>query len=57
MSWTTPIKPPFNKETARAKVKVAQDVWNTRNPELVAKAYTSDSQWRNRIEFFSGRQP
>ena len=55
MSRTTPIKPPFTEETARAKVKVAQDAWNTRNPELVAKAYTSDSQWRNRTEFFSGR--
>jgi nuclear transport factor 2 (NTF2) superfamily protein len=55
MSRTTPIKPPFTEETARAKVKVAQDAWNTRNPELVAKAYTSDSQWRNRTEFFSGK--
>ena len=55
MSRTTPIKPPFTEETARAKVNVAQDAWNTRNPELVAKAYTSDSQWRNRTEFFSGR--
>ena len=55
MSRTTPIKPPFNEETARAKVKGAQDAWNTRNPELVANAYTSDSRWRNRTEFFSGR--
>lgn len=55
MSRTTPIKPPFTEETARAKVEVAQDAWNTRNPELVAKAYTSDSQWRNRTEFFSGK--
>jgi nuclear transport factor 2 (NTF2) superfamily protein len=38
MSRTTPIKPPFTEETARAKVKVAQDAWNSRNPELVAKA-------------------
>ncbi|PWU79108.1 MAG: DUF1348 domain-containing protein [Candidatus Nitrosopolaris wilkensis] len=53
---TEPIKPPFNEETARAKVKAAQDVWNTRNPELVAQAYTSDSRWRNRTEFFTGRQ-
>jgi nuclear transport factor 2 (NTF2) superfamily protein len=46
-----PIKPPFNEETARAKVKTAQDAWNTRNPELVAQAYTPDSQWtsNNRI--------
>jgi uncharacterized protein len=55
MSRTTPIKPPFTEETARAKVQVAQDAWNTRNPELVAKAYTSDSQWRNRTEFCSGK--
>ena len=52
---TEPIKPPFE-ETARAKVVAAQDAWNTRNPELVAQAYTPDSQWRNRIEFFTGRQ-
>ena len=56
--WGTllPIKPPFSEETARAKVKAAQDAWNTKNPELVAKAYTSNSQWRNRAEFFSGRE-
>lgn len=52
---STNLKPPFNEETARAKVKAAQDAWNTRNPELVAKAYTVDSQWRNRTEFFKGR--
>ena len=51
----TPIRPPFSEETARAKVKAAQDAWNTRDPEVVAKAYTEDSQWRNRDEFFSGR--
>jgi len=50
------IKPPFTEETARKKVKMAQDAWNTKNPELVAKAYTIDSQWRNRTEFFSGRE-
>lgn len=49
------IRPPFNEETAKAKVKAAQDAWNTCNPESVAQAYTIDSQWRNRIEFFSGR--
>jgi nuclear transport factor 2 (NTF2) superfamily protein len=47
------IKPPFNEETARSKVRAAQDAWNTRNPELVA---TTDSKWRNRTEFFTGRQ-
>ena len=51
----TPIRPPFTEETARAKVKAAQDGWNTRDPEVVAKAYTEDSQWRNRTEFFTGR--
>jgi hypothetical protein len=53
---SSPIKPRFNEETARAKVKAAQDAWNTRNPEHVAQAYTPDSQWRNRTEFFTGRQ-
>ena len=38
-------------KTAKAKVKAAQDAWNTRNPELVAKAYTIDSKWRNRMNF------
>jgi hypothetical protein len=52
----SPIKPPFNEETARAKVKAAQDAWNTRNPEHIAQAYTPDSRWRNRTEFFTGRQ-
>lgn len=52
----TDIKPPFTEETARAKVKAAQDTWNTHNPELVAQAYTIDSKWRNRIEFFDGRE-
>lgn len=51
---TTNLKPPFNLETARAKVKAAQDVWNTCNAELVSKAYTIDCQWRNRTEFFNG---
>jgi uncharacterized protein len=50
------IKPPFREETARAKVKAAQDAWNTKNPERVAQTYTSNSQWRNRAEFFSGRE-
>lgn len=50
------LKPPFNEETARAKVKAAEDVWNTRNPELVAKAYSQDCEWRNRTEFFTGHQ-
>ena len=49
------IKPPFTAETARAKVQAAEDAWNTRDPDRVARAYTEDSQWRNRGEFFTGR--
>ena len=48
--------PPFTEETALAKVKAAQDAWNSRDPERVALAYTEDSQWRNRDEFFTGRE-
>ncbi len=48
--------PPFDEETARQKVKAAEDGWNTRDPEKVALAYTEDSQWRNRDEFFNGRE-
>ncbi len=51
----TKICPPFTEETARAKVKAAEDGWNSRDPERVALAYTVDSVWRNRDEFFSGR--
>ena len=51
-----PIRPPFTLETARAKVKAAQDAWNTRDPETVAKAYSSDCKWRNRDEFFEGHE-
>ena len=56
MQATKSLKPPFTQETARAKVLAAQDAWNTRDPERVALAYTEDSQWRNRDEFFSGRE-
>ena len=52
----SPIKPPFTEESARAKVQMAEDAWNTRDPERVALAYSENSQWRNRDEFFSGRQ-
>ena len=48
--------PPFTEETARQKVKAAEDGWNTRDPEKVAQAYTEDSEWRNRDEFFKGRE-
>ena len=50
------IKPPFTLETARAKVKAAEDAWNSRDPERVALAYTTDSEWRNRSEFLKGRE-
>jgi hypothetical protein len=50
------ILPPFTEESARAKVQAAQDAWNTRDPERVALAYTEDSEWRNRDEFFRGRE-
>ncbi len=47
---------PFDEETARQKVKMAEDAWNTRDPEKFALAYTKDSVWRNRDEFFQGRE-
>jgi nuclear transport factor 2 (NTF2) superfamily protein len=50
------VKPPFTYETAIAKVKNAENAWNTRDPDKVALAYTVDSEWRNRTEFFSGRE-
>ena len=50
-----PPLPPFNPETAVEKVRKAEDAWNTRDPERVALAYTEDSRWRNRTQFFSGR--
>lgn len=52
----TDIKPPFTQETATAKVKAAENAWNTRDPERVALAYTEDSEWRNRSEFINGRE-
>jgi hypothetical protein len=55
MPSPTDIRPPFTEDTARAKVKAAQDAWNTRDPDRVALAYTEDSEWRNRDEFFTGR--
>ncbi len=53
---TRPPLPPFTRETAVAKVRAAEDAWNTRDPERVAAAYTVDSRWRNRSEFVTGRQ-
>ena len=51
-----PIKPPFTKETAIVKVKTAENLWNTCDPEKVALAYTKDSEWRDRTKFFKGRE-
>jgi hypothetical protein len=51
-----PPLPPFTKETATQKVRLAEDAWNSRDAQKVALAYTIDSQWRNRAEFPNGRQ-
>ncbi len=51
-----PPLPPFTHETAAQKVRLAEDAWNTRDPEKVAAAYSADSRWRNRSEFLTGRQ-
>lgn len=53
---TRPPLPPFNEATARQKVRLAEDGWNSRNAEKVAMAYTLDTQWRNRASFVNGRQ-
>jgi nuclear transport factor 2 (NTF2) superfamily protein len=53
---TRPPLPPFSRETARQKVRMAEDGWNSRDPERVAMAYTVDSRWRNRAEFPLGRE-
>jgi nuclear transport factor 2 (NTF2) superfamily protein len=50
-----PPLPPFTAETAAEKARKAEDAWNTQDPVKVSLAYTEDSQWRNRAEFFSGR--
>ena len=50
-----PPFPPFTRETAIEKVRLAEDGWNSRNPEKVSLAYTVDSRWRNRAEFANGR--
>ena len=50
-----PPLPPFTEATAIQKVRMAEDAWNTHDPERVAGAYTEDSRWRNRAEFFQGR--
>jgi nuclear transport factor 2 (NTF2) superfamily protein len=50
-----PPMPPFTRETAIEKVRLAEDAWNSRDPERVSLAYSVDSRWRNRAEIFSGR--
>ncbi|TIT88172.1 MAG: nuclear transport factor 2 family protein, partial [Mesorhizobium sp.] len=50
-----PPLPPFTAETAAQKARLAEDAWNSRDPERVSLAYTEDSIWRNRAEFISGR--
>jgi nuclear transport factor 2 (NTF2) superfamily protein len=56
MEKNRPPLPPFTLETALQKVQLAEDAWNTRDPEKVCLAYTIDTQWRNRTEFINGRQ-
>ena len=56
MEAPRPPLPPFDAQTAAQKVRMAEDAWNTRDPQRVALAYTSDSDWRNRSEFFTGRE-
>jgi uncharacterized protein len=51
-----PPFPPFTHETATQKVQMAEDAWNSRDPERVCMAYTVDTEWRNRSEFLSGRE-
>ena len=53
---TRPPLPPFSRDTAIQKVRLAEDAWNSRDPEKVALAYALDSRWRNRAEFVNGRQ-
>jgi nuclear transport factor 2 (NTF2) superfamily protein len=53
---TRPPLPPFTRETAIQKVRLAEDSWNSRDPDRVALAYTVDTRWRNRSEFVNGRQ-
>lgn len=50
-----PPYPPFTEETARQKVQMAEDAWNTKDPVKVSMAYTLDTEWRNRSEFVNGR--
>ncbi len=51
-----PPFPPFNLETATQKIQMAEDAWNTKDPEKVCMAYTIDTEWRNRDQFINGRE-
>ena len=51
-----PPLPPFTEETAKQKIQMAEDAWNSKDPERVSKAYTEDSEWRNRNIFIHGRE-
>ena len=53
---TKQVLPPFTAESAAQKVRIAQNAWNTRDAHKVSLAYSTDSQWRNRERFISGRQ-
>ncbi len=48
--------PPFNEETAKQKVQMAEDAWNSKDPVTVSMAYTEDTEWRNRTSFINGRK-
>ena len=56
MNAQRPLLPPFTQESAVEKVRLAENGWNSRDPEKVALAYTVDSYWRNRAEFVRGRE-
>lgn len=56
MPKPTDIRPPFDRESAAAKVRAAEDAWNSRDPLRVSLAYSEDSTWRNRDEFIEGRE-
>lgn len=51
-----PPFPPFDEQTAKQKIQMAEDAWNSKDPERVSMAYTIDTEWRNRDEFISGRE-
>ena len=55
MAEPRPPLPPFDADSARQKVRMAEDAWNTRDPDVVVRVYTDDTRWRNRAEFPVGR--